>query len=48
MILSSFNQTSTLCWTASSKDAETIFGAIFFITWIGFAVVSLNAQLLGA
>ena len=35
------NLNSSLCFT-DADDAECIFGGVFFLTWVGFFLVSMN------
>jgi len=37
----------SLCFAAAEKQRGLIFAAVFVIVWVGAAVVTLNAQLLG-
>jgi len=32
---------------SSHRQKETVFGIIFFIVWVGAAVITLNAKFLG-
>eukprot|EP00638_Chattonella_subsalsa_P006823 CAMPEP_0117748330 /NCGR_PEP_ID=MMETSP0947-20121206/9035_1 /TAXON_ID=44440 /ORGANISM="Chattonella subsalsa, Strain CCMP2191" /LENGTH=195 /DNA_ID=CAMNT_0005565939 /DNA_START=70 /DNA_END=660 /DNA_ORIENTATION=- len=36
-----------LCLTAPEEQAALVFAAVFVVVWVGAAVVTLNAQLLG-